>query len=474
MIHYMLQILALQLLFLIVYDVFLKKETFFNWNRIYLIVTPILSMVLPNIKIALIQEHIPPQYTFQLPAVLIGDINAQHILLSEVVLTNKGSFFEFLTVEFVWYTGMLVSLLLFCFKLYKIIKLRQSGNKTKVSGHTIVSLPGTNTAFSFFNTIFLGTRLSETQKTNILLHEKIHVSQYHSLDLILFEILRIIFWFNPLVYIYQSRMAILQEYIADAKAVSKTNKKEYYQDLLSQIFQTDKISFINTFFNHSLIKNRIVMLSKSKSKKIFQLKYLLLLPVVCSMLIYTSCSQDARAQNSISNSSKSEVIKSIENLKDAIAKQGNMTDKEEKELKTLLMLTSPNGLKDPFFNDVVEYAEIPYGVIEKVPVYPGCEGLSQEETKKCFSQKISKFVATEFNVKVAEKNNLIGRQKIKVQFKIDRTGKVGDIKVNTKDPELKAEASRLANKLPKMTPGSHDGINVGVIYELPIVFEIKK
>ncbi len=474
MIHYMLQILALQLLFLIVYDVFLKKETFFNWNRIYLIVTPILSMVLPNIKIALIQEHIPPQYTFQLPAVLIGDINAQHILLSEVVLTNEGSFFEFLTVEFVWYTGMLVSLLLFCFKLYKIIKLRQSGNKTKVSGHTIVSLPGTNTAFSFFNTIFLGTRLSETQKTNILLHEKIHVSQYHSLDLILFEILRIIFWFNPLVYIYQSRMAILQEYIADAKAVSKTNKKEYYQDLLSQIFQTDKISFINTFFNHSLIKNRIVMLSKSKSKKIFQLKYLLLLPVVCSMLIYTSCSQDARAQNSISNSSKSEVIKSIENLKDAIAKQGNMTDKEEKELKTLLMLTSPNGLKDPFFNDVVEYAEIPYGVIEKVPVYPGCEGLSQEETKKCFSQKISKFVATEFNVKVAEKNNLIGRQKIKVQFKIDRTGKVGDIKVNTKDPELKAEASRLANKLPKMTPGSHDGINVGVIYELPIVFEIKK
>ncbi|WP_109301905.1 M56 family metallopeptidase [Aquimarina sp. AU474] len=474
MIHYILQILVLQLLFLMVYDLFLKKETFFNWNRIYLLVTPILSILLPSIKINLIQEHIPPEYMFQLPAVLIGDINSQYILLPEVVLANEGSFFEFFTLQFVWCVGMLLSLLIFCFKLYKIIKLRRSGNKTNISGNTIISLPNTNMAFSFFNTIYMGAELSETKKTNILLHEKIHVSQYHSLDLILFEILRIIFWFNPLVYIYQNRIAMLQEYIADAKAVSKTDKKEYYQDLLSQIFQTDKISFINTFFNHSLIKNRIVMLSKSKSKKIFQLKYLLLLPVVCSMLIYSSCSLEANAQNSLSNSSKSEIIKNIENLKDAIAKQGNMTDIEERELKTLLMLTSENGLKDPFFNDVVEHAEIPFGVIEKVPVYPGCEGLSQEETKKCFSQNISKFVATEFNMKVAEKNNLIGRQKIKVHFKIDRTGKIGDIKVNTKDPELKAEALRVASKLPQMTPGSHEGVDVGVIYELPIVFEIKE
>lgn len=71
MIHYILQIIVYQLLFLVVYDIFLKKETFFTWNRCYLLITPILSFILPFIKIDAIRETIPTSYTIALPEVLL-------------------------------------------------------------------------------------------------------------------------------------------------------------------------------------------------------------------------------------------------------------------------------------------------------------------------------------------------------------------------------------------------------------------
>jgi len=482
MIHYILQIIAFQLLFLVAYDLFLKRETFFNWNRAYLIITPILSFLLPLIRFDFIRQHIPTAYSIQLPEVLITNSPMQVHLLPEVVIGSESHLSNFVFMiplfGYLWYLGIIASLFFFIYKVFKIFALKRSGTKIHTKDITLVSLPDTTTAFSFFNTIYIGNNLSETKKTNVIIHEKIHIREYHSLDLIFFEILRILFWFNPLIYIYQHRMAMLQEYIADAKAILETNKKEYYQDLLSQVFQTEKISFINTFFNHSLIKNRLIMLQKSKSKKIFQLKYLLLVPVVCSMLVYTSCTEDANAQlannsNSISKS-KSTILNNIAVLKESIAAKGEMTEEERKALKGLLLLTTENGFSEPFFKDVVADAEIPFGVIEKVPVYPGCENLPANEAKKCFSKNVSQLVGSEFNTEIGKTSGLSGRQKIYVRFKIDNKGNIVDIAARGPLPQLETEAVRVINQLPKMTPGIQDGIPVNVMYSLPIVFDIKK
>ena len=94
----------------------------------------------------------------------------------------------------------------------------------------------------------MGEELSQAQQESILLHEKVHVRERHSWDLVLFECLKILFWFNPMVYLYQRRMATLQEYIADRTVAAHQPPARYYQELLSQVFQTEKISFINTFF----------------------------------------------------------------------------------------------------------------------------------------------------------------------------------------------------------------------------------
>jgi len=277
MLHYILQIIAYQLLFLIVYDIFLKKETFFTWNRCYLLITPILSFILPFIQIDAIRETIPASYTIALPEVLlqtsVADTAIQGGMLDEIVLTGTKPISFITWMLGIWIVGMAIALGCFVYKVLKIQSLKSRGTLKQIGELKIVTLPDTDTAFSFFNTIFLGENLSDMQRDNIMLHETIHIREHHSFDMLFFEILRIVCWFNPLVYVYQNKMMLLQEYTADAKVVSQNGKKTYYQSLLSQVFKTENVSFINTFFNHSLIKKRISMLQKSKSRKIAQFKY---------------------------------------------------------------------------------------------------------------------------------------------------------------------------------------------------------
>lgn len=482
MIHYLLQMLVFQLLFLVVYDVFLKEETFFTGNRAYLLLTPLVSLVLPFVKLDIIRQTIPENYLIQLPAVFIGTNSSESLLASELldpvfIMSSNGLSLSNLVV-LIWALGALSSLILLSFKIYKIFQLKASGTITCIASYQVVILPNTNTAFSFINSIFLGDQLSEAQKTNIILHEKVHIHQKHSYDLFFFEILRVLFWFNPLVYVFQHKIIALQEFTADAIVVAQSGKRAYYEDLLAQIFKTESISFINTFFNQSLIKKRIRMLQKSKSKKIFQLKYLLVLPIICGMLVYTSCSNESKAVETATSENSSEVMDKINELSEAIMKKGNLTPEEEKALQ---FLATPAGEGDKVYTSVQEYLDEPaaedvsFTEIDKVPTYPGCEVFaSNEEAKKCMSEKIIHFVVDNFNTKAEGTSEISGRQRISVQFKINKNGNVVDVQAKAAHPELEAEAIRVVSQLPKMLPGVEKGKNVGVLYELPILFNIQE
>lgn len=471
MIHTLFQIFVFQVLFLAVYDLFLKKETFFNLNRLYLLIAPILGFILPFVSLGFIQQSIPQEYIIQLPAVVIGGG------VSEMV--SSGNNWWIPNFMALWIFGMVLSALLLCVKFYKIIKLKFTANTQKFPKFKLVTLPKTDIAFSFFNSIFLGENISEENKASIIAHEKIHIEQKHSLDLLFFEMLRIVFWFNPMIYLFQNRIATLHEYIADAKVTIQKDKKQYYQSLLSEVFQTEKISFINTFFNQSLIKKRIIMLQKSKSTKTAQFKYLLLLPIICGMLVYTACSDEPKTEETqTTQQSDSEVMNKITELAEAIMKKGEMTPEEEKALK---LLTTEARSGDKVYTSMQEYLDetadegdlpVPFGAIEKVPVFPGCSGADNEEMKKCMSQKIAEFVNSNFNIGLGKELNLKGRQRIAVQFKIDKTGRITDVRARAPKPELEAEAVRVVKLLPQMQPGEQKGEKVGVLYSLPIVFEV--
>jgi len=290
MLHYILQVVAFQLGFLVIYDAFLRKETFFNWNRAYLLITALLSIVIPFIKIDRIKTIVPEEFVIRLPEVIIGNITETDSVQPNI--TNL----EGITIQpepiSIWniilFSGMCIATLILVFKILKLVALASKYPKRWYNKLLIVKLINSTSAFSFFHYVFLGDQINPKDQSTILEHEMVHVKQKHTLDLLFFEVLRIVFCFNPLVYMYQNRMATLHEYIADSKAIKQQSKAEYYNNLLAQVFETQQFSFVNPFFKQSLIKKRIVMLSKTKSKQINILKYALLIPLICSMLIYTS------------------------------------------------------------------------------------------------------------------------------------------------------------------------------------------
>ena len=128
----------------------------------------------------------------------------------------------------------------------------------------------------------------------------------------------------------------------------------------------------------------------------------------------------------------------------------------------------PNPEKKP------EDDNVPINFVQKVPVYPGCEKFnSNDDLRKCMSEKISKLIQRNFNTSVGVNYGLSGQQKINVAFKIDKTGQVTNIKTRSPHPKLDEEAERVINKMPVMTPGKQNNKNVGVLYYLPITIQIQ-
>ncbi|HEY9184268.1 MAG TPA: M56 family metallopeptidase, partial [Salegentibacter sp.] len=266
MTHYILQVIIFQLVFLLAYELLLKKETFFNANRAYLLLTPVLSLLLPFLKVEGLENLFPTEAvqgitTVWLPEVFIGSQPQAKVQLPGVMIQQQGFQINWWLVAY--FSGVLLSTLLFFKKYQNLSRLFSFRRISKEKDFSIVEVPNSKIACTFYKTVFLGDQLSEEEKQQILSHELVHVKQKHSLDLVFFELLKIIFWFNPLVYIFQHRIAILHEFIADASVVKTTKKRNYYEQLLNTAFNTRNISFINQFFNHSLIKKRILMLQKS-------------------------------------------------------------------------------------------------------------------------------------------------------------------------------------------------------------------
>jgi protein TonB len=123
--------------------------------------------------------------------------------------------------------------------------------------------------------------------------------------------------------------------------------------------------------------------------------------------------------------------------------------------------------------EVEEDIEVPFAVIENVPVFPGCEKGDNNAKKACMNEQISKFIAKKFNTELAQELGLSGIQKINVFFKIDKTGNIVDIQSRAPHPSLEKEAKRVVGLLPKMKPGMQRGKAVRVPYFLPIKFQVQ-
>ena len=500
MINYIIQLVLFQTLFLAVYDLFLQKESFFKWNRIYLLVTPVLSFIIPLLRFDIIQKSVPTQYVEQLPTVFL---NPQALIEQTVEIESSIS-----VLQVGFYMGIVLFLIIFLIKLFKIIKLITTNEVVKSENFKLVLLEKKESAFSFFNYIFIKRNLVKNKELSIIQHEMVHCKQFHTLDLLFFELLKIIMWFNPLIYVYQNRITLLHEYISDAEVVKQTDKSNYFNTILSETFNVENISFINQFFKHSLIKKRIAMITKNKSQKIKQLKYLLLLPLLAGMLIYTSCTSKVNEELSevesvlngmidFSNGQyfdleigktfvgNSILVGRFLDISEYTEKEKEISEKfnnNDESLFNHVVLLNENDERVNFFRpkdgsfeqkekqEFVKGEDVPFALIENVPVFPGCDG-TEEELKTCLQEKITAHVSANFNPGLAKELGLEpGLKKIFVMFIIDNEGNIADVKAKAPHKKLEEEAMRVIKSMPKMTPGKQKGKAVGVKYSLPIAF----
>ena len=153
-----------------------------------------------------------------------------------------------------------------------------------------------------------------------------------------------------------------------------------------------------------------------------------------------------------------EIVEDEEEIEETVI-ESSETDQEEEIME----------VEEVEVEEVEEDVEVPFSVIENVPIFPGCESGTNNQKRQCMSDKIKKFVNKKFNTDMAADLGITGKQRIIVAFKIDKTGRIVGVRARAPHPGLEKEAARVIGLLPKMKPGKQRGKPVNVPYSLPII-----
>jgi hypothetical protein len=291
MIQHLIHSSILAALFYGVYHFFLRKETFFQWNRAFLLAIPLLSIAIPflnapfEIELATFNEPVVIPASLEMSETLIIDNHVTAVPIEKPI--------DYMIIALLIYgIGVLISLSSFLYKISTIKEIISKGTSQFKNGLQITKTTQKLTAFSFFNNIVIDENIGPEKTEEIIAHERVHIKQLHSYDLVAYELCKIIFWFHPIPYLAQRELKLVHEYIVDQFLLKNQESNTYQESLLKTVFGTDQFTLASSYFNKSLLKNRILMLQKKKStaKALFKLAFIL--PIVLGSIIFTACTQD--------------------------------------------------------------------------------------------------------------------------------------------------------------------------------------
>ena len=309
---YILKVNALILLFYLVYQIALSRETFYKHSRWFLLSGLFVSLLLPFVTFTKIEYYevkrvVSNSIENNVPKI----VQISNEVAQEPILTNQEILF---LVYGIICFGFFIKTVFDFFKLFKIIKVSNSEKKDKL---VYINTNLVHTPFSFFNYIVFNKELiNPLELQNIMKHEEAHSMQKHSFDTLLAQFFIILFWFNPMVWLYRKSIVQNLEFLADSYAIQQvSDKKQYQKTMLKITLQPQHITIINTF-NQSSIKKRIVMLNTNQSNKKNALKYAIVIPVLVAfiMLFQVEVIAKERQVNSEIKNWKNE-IKNSENVK---------------------------------------------------------------------------------------------------------------------------------------------------------------
>ncbi len=296
-------------LFLVVYQLLLRKETSFRFNRVFLLAGLIASVIFPLIKLNAVNSPIP-SLNFSVDQTVT---EADLVYATEAVPQHTLTTWEILTV--IYGLGLALFFIVFMIRLSKMFITLLRSTKYDVHSHHIVELKEPSSPFSFFNYIFIGNTppLTEREKQQIIEHESIHAKLFHSFDIVLLNILGIVFWFNPLIRVYKKIFVQLHEFEADARAV-ETHDVNAYCSLLARVALHSADYKLANHFSNSLTVKRIEMMRTVK-QKIKSWKMVAVVAVAPALFFFVSCQdqvddidytvKDGRSPITIENSPES-------------------------------------------------------------------------------------------------------------------------------------------------------------------------
>lgn len=440
--------------FYVFYGVLLRMETFFHLNRLYLVASALLSFLIPLIH----SEWISSLFI------------TQKVQQSLYIYARPISVYQLKPIEHHITVGSLIIVIYAAGALFLTIRLISQ----LISLKRIINEPEPSTAFAFFKNIRLGPDLDKEDV--IAAHEDVHARQWHSADVMLIEAIAIINWFNPIVYFYKLGIKHIHEFIADRQALSNgTSKSEYALLLLSQTLKAPTHELVTPFFNGSLLKRRIIMLHKNRSRYRALLKYGLSAPLFMVMLVLSSAVIV-----------KSSPLKLINNLAERIFTTPASTSNERAAVDAVRVANRKKAVhlsdaapaqttvlpdSSPERGELLEARSL---TADKLNTAPALASLGREPQFKGGMLRFYQFLA--LNLHYPEKMmryNVEGN--VVIALTVEKDGSLSDIR-SVKDVGYGSaeEAIRVLKISPKWEPGIQNGVPVKVRYMLPISFNLKK
>lgn len=495
---YLMKINIAFIVFYLFYRLLFSRDTFFTSRRVCLLTILVLSLCYPLIPFtfgeeqrAVIQETVS-QYTT--------------VFLPEITVRPDEAVTRFTVTGIVGLCyGLVASVLLIriLLQIFSIFRLMGKGERVLCHSTPVIALPAHVTPFSFFKWIFINPSLYESHDLQeILTHEKTHVDQCHSVDVMISELLCALFWINPAMWLLKREIRRNLEFLADKQVVTSGFDRKAYQYHLLRLTCTSAAAQIVNKFNVTPLKKRIMMMNKKRTSKMGLVKYALLFPVV-GLLILSSNVQAIVQQNG----EYASVVG-----KDSIVAKGIVMDADNKPLKNVILVIRETNIgtftneKGEFTITVKPGAELFFSYVgkkgqlrkvndekrlvvkmendlvsmEEVIVVSSYDttGVSKDifvtvEDMPEFPGNINEYLGKNVKYPVeAQKQKIQGR--VIVQFVIEKDGTISEVKaLRPVHPLLDAEAMRVVKAMPKWKPGTQRGEPVRVSYSMPINFRLQ-
>ncbi len=455
------------------YLLFMRRESYFVMNRIYLLASSLLIIILPLIG------------SYLLPGIMISsnDSNIPAITLPEVVITStalltpaqESRVLDWMTVVYVIITlGLLGGLLQSLVRIGRFIKSSLSAEKLRDNIYLVAE---GKSPFSFKGRIFISKEyVGNPALQSIIVHENAHLSQKHIYDLVFIELISSIFWFNPFFFLIKKFLREAHEFLADREVIRQGTEPVVYQQLLFNVVSGNPQYIIANNFNF-LTKKRIVMLIK-KSKKIAAVRIGIFMPLIFSAAIIVTMLQSNRlsAQTSEAPTPPASdqvpppppppppppVVQDPQKTEKAASKSdaksqqtGSKTVKQTEKVKWQEAKVNESGeaVKPAETNEV-------FTAVEFAPSFPGGE-----------EARVQYMVSSIKYPDEARQKGIQGT--VFVSYIVEKDGTISDAKVlRGIGGGCDEEAVRVIKNMPKWNPGTQRGEAVRVQFNMPIKFAL--